>query len=173
MLVVCMCWGCGSERSVETPGARLTVKEDGDKIQVSSEDGSIMIEGSEDAGYIKIKTDEGENIEVSYNNNKLMPDFPPDIPIYQPSSILMNQVFKNGANAIVSLSTTDSPETVYAFYEKALAEKGWVLAGQMSVGEMKMLQGKKGDFGLTFSLVREQDTTKINIAKTEAGRQDR
>ncbi len=157
---------CSDEQSIETPEGTLSVQEDGSGISVTSQDGSVVIKGNENAGHIKITTEDGDDIEVAYNKDTLTKDFPVDIPIYEPSDIVMNQVFKGGQNAMATLSTGDAPAKVAAFYKKTLQEKGWAVGGEMSVGGMVMLQGKKGSAHLNLSIMPESGATKINIAKT-------
>ena len=157
---------CSSERSSETPGGKITVKESQDGVEVKSKDGSVIIKGNENSGHIKIKTDEGEDIEVTYNKDKLTEGFPKDVPIYSPSRVTMSQVLK-GKNAVVTLSTKDDTSKVALFYKNALPEKGWSIEGEMDMGGMVILQGKKGKNILNVSVVKGDAETNITLAITE------
>lgn len=157
---------CSSERSSETPGGKITVKESQDGVEVKSKDGSVIIKGNENSGHIKIKTDEGEDIEVTYNKDKLTEGFPKDVPIYSPSRVTMSQVLK-GKNAVATLSTKDDTSKVALFYKNALPEKGWSIEGEMDMGGMVILQGKKGKNILNVSVVKGDAETNITLAITE------
>ena len=106
---------CSSEKSVDTPEGKIIVKENKDGVEVKSTDGRLSIQGNENTGHIKIKTEDGDDFEVSYNKGNLANDFPKDIPVYTPSTVQMSQVFKNGRNAMASFSTKDSSDKVLAF----------------------------------------------------------
>ena len=159
---------CNNEKSVETPEGKIIIKENKDGVEVRSADGSLSIQGNENTGHIKIKTEDGDDIEVSYNKDKLAKDFPKDIPIYKPSTVQMSQVFKNGRNAMATFSTKDNFDKVLNFYKDALEKNDWALGGEMSIGGMTMIQGKKGDFSLNLSILKGEDgDTSINMAMTE------
>ncbi len=158
---------CSSEKTIDSPAGEITVTENKNGIEVKSRDGSLSIEGNEKKGHISIKTDEGENIEVAYNKNKLPADFPKDIPIYTPSTITMSQVMNKGKTAVATLNTSDDSLKVVRFYKKALPLQGWSVEGEMNMGGMVMLQGKKGNTMLNLSVVKGEDGTNITLAKAE------
>jgi len=157
---------CSSEKSIDTSGGKISVKESEDGIEVKSKDGSLTIKGNESTGHIKIKTDEGEDIEVSYNKANLVQGFPKDAPIYSPSRVTMSQVLQS-KNAVATFSTKDATDKVALFYKKALPDKGWSDEGQMNMGDMVILQGKKGNKILNVSVVKGDAETNITMAITE------
>ena len=157
---------CSDERSTDTTEGKFTVKEDKNGVEVKSRDGSVIIKGNENTGHIKIKTDEGEDLEVTYNKDKLTEGFPKDIPVYSPSKVTMSQVLKE-KNAVATLSTKDDTSKVALFYKKALPEKGWSIEGEMDMGGMIILQGKKGKNILNVSVVKGDAETNITVAVTE------
>ena len=157
---------CSNEKTIETPEGKITVTEKKDEVEVRSNDGSITIKGNENTGQIKIKTEEGENLEVTYNKDKITEGFPQDIPIYAPSKITMSQVLKD-KNAVATLSTKDDTNKVALFYKNALPEKGWSMEGEMDMGGMIILQGKKGENILNVSVVKGEAETNITLAITQ------
>lgn len=163
--IMCLA-GCGSEQSGETQKGKFTVKEDSEGVEVRSEDGSVTIQGNEKAGRVKIKTEEGEDLEVTYNKDELAEGFPTDIPLYSPAKITMSQILKD-KNAIATLSSQDDTTLVAAFYKDSLPKTGWSLEGEMNMGAMVILQGKKAEKLLNISIVKGENETNITLAVTE------
>ncbi len=157
---------CGDKESTKTKRTKITVKEDDQGVEVRSEDGSVTIQGNEKTGRIKIKTEEGEDLEVSYNKNQLTDDFPKDVPVYSPAKVTMSQVLRE-KNAMASLSTQDDTTKVATFYKEAMPKEGWSLEGEMNMGAMIILQGKKGKNLLNISIVKGEEETSITMAVTE------
>jgi len=169
LVIILTCFvtaGCSNEKSYETGQGKVTVKEDGKKIEVKNEDEDVIVEGDETQGQVKIKTKDGESI-ISYNKNKLPDNFPKEIPVYSPASVQMTQIMGNGKNVMASLNTDDDPEKIMQFYKKAFSQAGWKVTGEMSVGSTSLLQGEKGGKELNVSVNREQDKTVIALVLAE------
>jgi len=130
-------------------------------------DGSLRIAGNDKQGRIKIKTEDGKDIDLSYNKNQLAPGFPGDIPVYTPSEIKMSQAFQGG-NAMASLVTGDAVKKVVQFYKDSLAEKGWTTGDEVTLTGMVLLQGKKDTGRLNISIREKNNKTTINLAMTES-----
>jgi len=157
---------CSREKSGAPKKGKLSVKETKDGVEVTSADGTLSIAGNEKTGHIKIKTEQGEDIEVRYRKDRLADGFPPDIPIYEPATVKMSQAFQ-GHNAIATLSTKDSPGTVAQFYKERLPQKGFTMGDDISVGDLVLLQGIKENVKLNISLKKTDNETTINLAMTE------
>jgi len=146
LLGVLLLTACSQEKSIETPAGKVTVKEN--------------------AGEIKIKTDEGEDLEIKYGKDSLVAGFPKEIPIYTPSRVTMSQILK-GNNAMAALSTPDDPAKVVQFYKNSLAGHGWSMEGEMSMGGITVLQGKKGAELMNVSVAKTESETTIALALTQ------
>ena len=157
---------CSDEKTVSTPQGEVTVKETSKGIEVKSKDSSMSMEGDEKSGHIKVKNQDGKNIEMTYASEKLIDGFPKDIPIFSPAAIKMSQIM-SGQHAIVTLSTTSGPEAVQTFYKSALPQKGWTIENEMTMNGMIMLQGKKGETILTIQISKQVDETTITVARTD------
>lgn len=142
------------------------MKETRDGVEVTSNDGMLSIAGNEKTGHIKIKTDQGEDIEVRYRKDSLADGFPADIPVYAPATVKMSQAFQ-GRNAIATLSTGDDLGTVAQFYRDRLPQKGFTLGDEVSVGDFVLLQGIRDNVKLNISLKKTDNETTINLAVTE------
>lgn len=164
-LAVLLAGACGQEESVRTPAGDVVVSETDTGVSVTSKDGSVSIQGNEHAGRIRIKTEDGQDIDVAYTQDQLAENFPADVPVYASGRVVMSQVFAGG-NAMLTMATSDSPQQVAAFYARELPKREWAVGGETGMGGMCMLQGKKGQVTLTVSAVAGQGETKINIART-------
>ena len=102
------------------------------------------------SGHIKVKNQDGKNIEMTYASDKLVEGFPEDIPIFAPAKVKMSQVM-SGQHAVATLSATSGTDTVQAFYKAALPQKGWNIENEMTMNGMIMLQGKKAETSLDYT----------------------
>lgn len=166
LLGVAASGACSKEKSIETPEGTVTVKEDKGGVEVKSTDGKLNIKGNENAGEIKVRTEEGDDLEVKYDKKSLVAGFPKEIPIYAPSQVTMSQILKD-KNALATLSTKDDPAAVVTFYKNSMASNGWSMEGEMNMGGMTILQGKKGTDLLNVSVAKTEAETTITLALTE------
>lgn len=83
--------------------------------------------GSGDKADVKIKTKDGEI--TSGANQKMPADFPKSVPIYKADAKLVNVMTFNtnekGKTFALYYELKDSPDKVFAFYEKELVTNGW------------------------------------------------
>jgi len=161
---------CGQEQSIETPAGTVSVAEDSGNIEVKGPDGTVHIKGTEKAGEIKVKTAEGEELDVAYGKDSLVAGFPKEIPIYAPSHVTMSQLLKDN-NAMATLSTPDGPAKVVQFYKNSMTANGWSMEGEMSMGGITVLQGKKGSQMLNVSVAETESETTIALALTQESAQ--
>jgi uncharacterized protein YxeA len=153
---------CSNEKTVETPQGKVTVKKTAKGVQVKNKDGSMSMEGDDKAGHIKVKNEDGKNIEVSYSAEKLVEGFPADVPIYAGAKVKTSQLMDK-KHAMAMLSTRDSPEETLKFYKAALPNNGWSVENEMTMSGMIMLSGSKGDNKLTVQIVKQGTATNINL----------
>ena len=155
-----------NEKTVDSPDGKITVTETSDGVELKTSEGSLSLKGNEEEGHIKIKTEDGDDVEVRYNQDKLPPDFPKDIPIYSPAKVTMSQILNKGMSAMATLSTPDDSSKVIAYYKKEFAAQQWSVDGEMNMGGMVMLQGKKGSSMLNVTVMKTENGTNITLAKT-------
>lgn len=166
ILVILATGACSREKSYETKEGKVTVKEEGKKVEFKGKDEDITVTGDENQGQVKIKTKDGEST-ISYNKDKLPDNFPKDIPVYSPASVQMSQIMDNGKTVMASLNTTDDMAKVAEFYKKALPQAGWEIKADMNMGNTFLVQGEKGEQSLNVSATKEQDKTIITLALGE------
>ena len=154
---------CSQEKSIETDKGKVTIKEQGKKIEVKTEDGSLTMTGDDKKGQINIKTEDGETINVSYGKGKLPDNFPKDVPIYSPSEVIVSQVIDEEKSVMVSLSTKDDPSIIAKFYKEKLPQEGWKIKNEMSMGNMVLVQGEKGEKVLNVTVNKDDQKTIISL----------
>jgi len=157
---------CSDEKTVSTPQGEVTVKETSKGVEVKNKDSSMSMEGDEKSGHIKVKNQDGKNIEMTYASEKLVEGFPDDIPIFSPAAVKMSQIM-SGQHAVATLTTNSEPDAVQTFYKAAMPKKGWAIENEMTMNGMIMLQGKKGETMLTIQISKQADETTITVARTD------
>ncbi len=160
---------CDNAKKSGAGTENVVVEQRGDTIAVQSRDGSLAIEGNEQKARIKIKTREGEDIDLSYQKDALADNFPADVPVFTPSTVAMSQVFTKGAGAVATLTTDAAPGDIASFYQKAMKENGWSIGEKLTLGNMTILNGEKSTATLNISILTEKGDTKINMARTAKG----
>lgn len=163
-----MLGSCNREQSIETDEGKMTVKEEGEKIKVTTEEGTITMSGDEEKGQIAIKTEEGETLNVSYGKDSIPDNFPKDVPVYSPAAVKMTQIIDD-SKSVISLGTKDDVSKVAAFYKKELPAKGWNVKNEMSMGNMSLLHVQKGNRALNVTVNKSDEETIISmvIGETE------
>lgn len=157
---------CSDEKTVETPEGKLEYKQTDQEVTFTSKDGSVSMQGDEKSGHIKIKDEEGKNVEMTYTRDKLADGFPKDIPLYASAKITMSQLME-GRNAVATLTTSDSPEEVLKFYKEAFPKNGWTVENEITMGGISVLQGTKDGISLSLQLSKQGDETGITIASVK------
>ncbi len=157
---------CSDEKTIETPAGKVEYKETDHGVKVTSKDGSVTMQGNDKGGYVKIKDQDGQDVEMTYASEKLVSGFPADIPIYKPAKIATSQLL-DGKNAVATLTTGDSPEDVIKFFKAELPKKGWTVENEMSMGSIAVLQGRKDGMSLTVQMTKQGDETGITIASAK------
>jgi hypothetical protein len=165
---LCIPAACDNEGGFERPRGRLYVQENGDAIEVRGPDGSILIRGNQETASIMIRPEDSAEGALDYASGSFVPDFPADIPILPGSTVVMNQVLKGTRNAIATLSTQESADTVIAFYEEQIPLKGWEPGARFDLDNIVMLNGTRGNTSLNISITDESNTVTINMARTES-----
>ena len=153
---------CSRDQSTDNDKMKMTVKNEGEKIKLKTEDATITVTGNDKKGQVNIKTDDGETLEMTYGKNTIPDDFPKDVPIYSPSQVTMSQII-NENNSVLSLHTDDEVSKVAEFYKKELVQQGWSIKNEMTMGTMSLLQGEKGKRALNVTVNHKDKKTVISI----------
>lgn len=161
-LIVFALGSCSRERSFESDEGKVTVKGEGEKIRVTSDEGTITMSGDEGEGQISVKTADGETFKLSYGKDSLPEAFPKDIPVYSPAAVKMSQTIDD-SKSVVSFSTADDPSQVTAFYKKELPAKGWKVENEMIMGTMTLLHVQKGERELNVTVNKSDAETIISL----------
>ena len=164
----CLFASCDNNGKAARPRARLQVQENGDSIEVLGPDGNVLIKGNQKNASIILNANDGKEGTRDYSTDTLVPDFPADIPILPDSTVTMNQVYQNGRNAIATITTLKKTEKVIQFYEEQIPLKGWEPGARFDLDNIIMLNGTHNKASLNISITSEDETTTINIARTEA-----
>jgi len=167
-VATCLFASCGNDGKSAKPRGRLQVQENGDSIEVRGPDGNVLIKGNQKKASILLKANDGKKDTIDYSTDTLVPDFPADIPVLPDSTVTMNQVYQNGRNAIATLTTPEKTEKVIQFYEEQIPLKGWEPGKRFDLDNIIMLNGTHDKASLNISITSENETTTINIARTEA-----
>jgi len=166
--IACLLNACDNDSKSSRPRGRLQLQENADGIEVRGPDGSVLIKGNKKNATIILNADDGNTVKADYSTDTLVPDFPDDIPILPESTITMNQVFQNGRNAIATLTTPEKIEPVVQYYEEQIPLKGWEPGSRFDLDNIIMLNGTRAKASLNVSITSENETTTINIARTES-----
>jgi hypothetical protein len=143
-----------AEKAVE----KAVEKETGAKVNIDSGRGSV-----------EIKTDEGT---LKAGEQKLPADFPKDVPVYKPSTIVtsMTSTLDGEKSVSVNLSTKDSVDKIVDFYGRELAKNGWtettVFTGDQGGVAFATLAYEKGDNVVSISITKSagEDETQMVLA---------
>jgi len=88
-------------------------------VQKGVKDSGLNVDGK--TGSVSVQGKDGES--VSVGNTKVPQGFPSDVPIYQPSDVILAIKTKEGYN--VTLATNDDSQKVLDFYTSKLSSNGW------------------------------------------------
>lgn len=118
---------------------------------------------------ISIETDDSE---LNISQDQELPDnFPNQVPIYSPASIASSarSTQNNEQFWSVTLTTSDSAQTVQAYYEDALTKDGWTTDSSFETGGLTNIGASNEAENLTMQLgilsenSSEETTITINV----------
>ncbi len=105
LILVLMAAGCSSEKKIKSEEAEITVKNDNESVEISSDDEKIKAE---------IKLEGSAEIPEGYPDDSF--------PIYPKSTVVMAQTMKDDgvSSYSVSIKNNDEINKVYEFYKDAV-----------------------------------------------------
>ena len=109
------------------------------------------------------KTRDGQEMIAQIGGSVTLPtDFPSDIPVF-PDSVVAASMSAGDHGSMVLFDSTESPESVHAFYAKRLPDEGWAVDSDAKFGKGHTMAVSKGDRTVTLSFSVLSDTTKISL----------
>lgn len=95
------------------------------------------------SGTVSVQGEDGES--ATFGNNTKLPDgFPSDVPVYEPSDVILSIKSKGRYN--VTLASKDDSSQISSFYKTQLASKGWKQSdSEISFGVGVATSFTKGD----------------------------
>jgi hypothetical protein len=157
LLVVCACSGCrkaaneAMESAIESQIAR-----DGGKANVQIADDNVSIKFQDEKGELRIAG--GKDV-------ALPEDFPKDVPLYSPMTVVMANSQKQDERFVIQATSADSLDQVAAFYKQEALKQGWEEESNTVVGaDMRMLLYKKEGRSLQVMVAATDDGTTLTIS---------
>ncbi|MGD0111536.1 MAG: hypothetical protein ABSD48_06700 [Armatimonadota bacterium] len=164
--------GCGSRRTYNTPEGKVTVDRSGSKITMESEKGKVEVQGEKGAATITGTGDKGKTT-VKINQGVSEKDL--GIPLYPGAAVGLSTVQtqeKGEAAAQAMLATTDSVDTVKAFYQKQFPKAETAVDMNLPTGRMVQLAQKEGDVQKVIHISRDKGAkeTKIVLSRIKGSK---
>lgn len=141
--------GCseeGKEKAIQKQIETAT----GGTAQVDIFDDNVLVTGQTEEGPFTIST--GENIGIP-------DDFPPDIPIYQPSKAIHSTIIPEGRHFV--LSTPDDVGKVIKSYRNNMVSRGWNEEEYMDIGQDAQVRYSKGKRAAQITIYQIDNGTQI------------
>jgi len=138
----------------------ITAVANGASGSLSNSLSDLATKGAEKAVEEAIKSEGGTDTNVSFGSNAKLPEnFPSDVPVFTPSSVLTSYSSKEGGktNYSVTLTTKNTTvDTVLSFYKTQLVSNGWDITTESDFF-LKSLIAEKDGRDLTVSFLDTQD----------------
>ena len=115
---------------------------------------------ADSAGYAVVRDKDGGETRVHLGAGPIPPEFPPTMALYPGAEF--NSTARTAKSVVLSLSTKDSLEAVFAFYRK---QPGYDEISDLEVDDMRVLHLKHRASGKDFQVVAKIDgrTTKVSL----------
>ena len=149
ILVAAGCGGGSQERVLETSIEQAT----GGDAEVNISNDKMEISGMTEDGEFSLTS--GEGAEIPSN-------FPSDVPIYKPSTVISSMNMPEGQT--VGLKTDDDSKKVTEDYKRMMTGEGWTEQASMNMGGQSVLMYEKGDRGAQITIVPMDNETQIMLA---------
>lgn len=144
-----------SESAAEKAAERAMERATGNKADVDLSGGQVKVTGKEDGKEFSFQASDKGGVELPN-------DFPADIPRY-PGATVMSSMVQGDAMVMVNLQTGDPIAEVYAFYGRKLRSGGWEIVTEVTMPEMRMVSGKKGERQASVTVHGGEGKTDISV----------
>jgi hypothetical protein len=129
--------------------------------------GQYDIDSSKNGGSIKIKGEDGAEIEItSDGGGKLPKDWPSSVPLPNNAKIEYGGTMADGSggkNLTVSFTTRDSASEVAEYYADKLSSSGWTIEANLTTGDGAMISAKKGEDVAVAYISAGDDETSVSL----------
>jgi hypothetical protein len=129
--------------------------------------GQYDIDRNGDGGSIKIKGEDGSQIEItSDGGGKLPAGWPSSVPLSGNAKIEYGGTVSDGSggkNLSVSFTTNDSVSEVAEFYADKLGSNGWTVEANIATGDGAMISAKKGNDVAVAYIGAGDDGTSVSL----------
>lgn len=121
-----------------------------------------------DAGNVSFKDNKTGDIVLFGEDVKVPAEFPKDVFIYDGVKVLSVQVRASDLTANISLTSTDDPAKVLAWYATKFKNEGWTEKESATMNQVELRTYEKGKFGIALSVwpQKEKDVTYITLSRT-------
>lgn len=132
--------------------------------QIAKDGGSADVDFGKDDMTIKYE-DKKSGSKMAFGKNTELPkDFPQDVPVYQPMTLIMAQSQKEKNTFILSATSADAVSKIAAFYTEETKKQGWSEVSNMDQGEkMHAVNYKKEGRVLNVVMATTDEGTSIMI----------
>ena len=112
---------------------------------------------------ISARTADGSRIQGQIGGDVQRPaQFPDDVPVY-PKAWLTASGSASGEGVFLLLGSSDTPRTIYRFYQDSLSAAGWSFDTELWLGGVGILSATKGERVASISVTGGDDETIITL----------
>ena len=129
------------------------------------ETGEFTIDSDSGEANFSIKTEDGTM--VMRSGSDVPVDLPGGFKVYPGAEVISNTTVNqaSGSGSLVTMSSSDSPEEVAAYYKSQAESAGITIQMEMATNGMKMIGGESED-GLTFSIMASPEGEGTSAQRT-------
>lgn len=129
--------------------------------------GQYDIDADGDGGSIKIKGEDGAEIEItSDGGGKLPKDWPSSVPLPGDAKIEYGGTMADGSgakNLSVSFTTGDSASEVAEYYADKLSSDGWTIEANLTTGDGAMISATQGENAAVAYISAGENETSVSL----------
>lgn len=122
---------------------------------------------SDGNGTIKIKGEDGAQVEVSTEGTASLPKSWPDtLPIYKNAKIENSGTISDGKGTkslTLTFTVNDNANDVIAYYTDKLSSNGWVSAANINTGDGAMISAQQGENVATAYISKSEKETSVSL----------
>jgi hypothetical protein len=148
------------------------VAENATEKMIEKATGAKNVDLGKDGGSIKVTGENGEEVELSANENKIPDGFPSKFPIYGGTKVISGLKTSSSAESKtgfnVTLESGDAPADVASYYKTELPKSGYEISGTMEMNGATTFTLKKGEEDNGLVMIASDDKGKTTISITIA-----
>lgn len=117
---------------------------------------NVQVDGSGKNGRVTIKSNDGQSTSSYGSNVNLPKNFPTDIPIYKPSTLISASATEN-THFSAAAKTNSSVNEVLNYYRNQMVSEGWTSVNESSYSDGTLLSFKKANRSMTVSVSNQKN----------------